>query len=567
MTNAFVNRCTASRVLYRGSRFRELKRYLVILLFGTLACSAVAQTPTPAGPLTYNDGDLFLGFRSTDSPSDYLVNIKQPDQFVNATPGSTFPVQVGNISADLTIAFGSDWCTRIDPNTGRNAVLWAVTGGRQISASGDPANTLYSTNPNSNPWPRRSDTAQSFTTSLIATLGNAFSGNPPTPNNPMGLIQSAAGSNSYASFQPGGAHSGGISFQTWNPWNEGGPPMSLFFDRIIPGSGPSTLLGTFVLGCNGQLTFTAGPASTPTPSPTPTVTPTPGGTATPTPIPTATPTPGGTATPTPGGTPTPSPAQAFNIATRMQVDTGSNVLIAGFIVTGSAPKDVVARGVGPSLTGAGITGALADPTLELHDNSGALIAANDDWQSDPAQAALITAAGLALQNVKESGIAATLQPSSYTAVLAGKNQTTGVGLVVVYDTSHAAASQLANISTRGFVLTGNNVMIGGFILGGNSNTHVVVRGIGPSLAQFGLSPVLADPTLELHDSNGAALVVNDDWQSDPAIAAQLTAIGLAPSDPKESGIYTSLPPGSFTAILAGKNGGTGIGLVEIYNVH
>jgi hypothetical protein len=251
----------------------------------------------------------------------------------------------------------------------------------------------------------------------------------------------------------------------------------------------------------------------------------------------------------------------------MQVDTGSNVLIAGFIVTGSAQKDIVARGVGPSLTGAGVTGALADPTLELHDSNSALIATNDDWQSDPTQAALITAAGLALQNPKESGIAVTLQPSSYTAVLAGKNQTTGVGLVEVYDISHAASSQLANISTRGFVLTGNNVMIGGFILGGNSNTHVVVRGIGPSLAQFGLSPVLADPTLELHDSNGATLVVNDDWQDDPASASQLTAIGLAPQDIKESGIYLSLPPGAFTAILAGKGGGTGIGLVEVYNVH
>jgi len=313
------------------------------------------------------------------------------------------------------------------------------------------------------------------------------------------------------------------------------------------------------------ITPTPTPAVTPTPTPVTTPTPTPAVTPTPTPATTPTPTPVGTPTPTP--TPAPSPAQALNISTRMQVDTGSNVLIAGFIVTGNAQKDIVARGVGPSLTGAGVTGALADPTLELHDSNSALIATNDDWQSDPTQAALITAAGLALQNPKESGIAVTLQPSSYTAVLAGKNQTTGVGLVEVYDISHAASSQLANISTRGFVLTGNNVMIGGFILGGNSNTHVVVRGIGPSLAQFGLSPVLADPTLELHDGNGALLISNDDWQDDPASASQLSSLGLAPSDIKESGIYTSLPPGSFTAILAGKSSGTGIGLVEVYNVH
>jgi hypothetical protein len=139
--------------------------------------------------------------------------------------------------------------------------------------------------------------------------------------------------------------------------------------------------------------------------------------------------------------------------------------------------------------------------------------------------------------------------------------------VEVYDINHAAVSQLANISTRGFILTDNNVMIGGFILGGDSDTHVVVRGIGPSLAQSGLSPVLADPTLELHDGNGTSLVANDDWQEDPVSAAQLSSLGLAPHDPKESGIYLSLPAGSFTVILAGKSSGTGIGLVEVYNVH
>ena len=163
---------------------------------------------------------------------------------------------------------------------------------------------------------------------------------------------------------------------------------------------------------------------------------------------------------------------------------------------------------------------------------------------------------------------ATLQPNaSYTAILAGKNQTEGVGLIEIYDADQGSASQLANISTRGFVLTDNNVVIGGFILGGNSNTGIVVRGLGPSLAQFGLNPVLADPTLELHDSNGATLTTNDNWQDDPASAAQLIILGLAPQNVKESALVVSLPPGAFTSILAGKNGGTGIGLVEIYNVH
>jgi hypothetical protein len=175
--------------------------------------------------------------------------------------------------------------------------------------------------------------------------------------------------------------------------------------------------------------------------------------------------------------------------------------------------------------------------------------------------------GLAPQNPNESAIVTTLEPGAYTAIVAGKNGGTGIGLVEVYDADSSAASQLANISTRGFVQTGDNVMIGGFILGGsNQNTNIVVRGIGPSLAQFGLSNVLADPILELRDGNGALLFSNDDWQNDPAQATQLSAHGLALQDTKESGIFASLPPGAFTAILAGKNSGTGIGLIEIYNV-
>lgn len=258
----------------------------------------------------------------------------------------------------------------------------------------------------------------------------------------------------------------------------------------------------------------------------------------------------------------------MNISTRLRVEAGNNVLIGGFIVTGNAPKTVAVRGIGPSLAAFGISDALANPVLELRAANGALIAGNDDWQDNAAQAAQFTAMGLALQDPSESGIVATLEPgASYTAILAGKNGGTGIGLVEVYDTNQAAGSQLANISTRGFVQTGNNVMIGGFILGGgDQNTGVVVRGIGPSLGQFGLSPVLTDPTLELYDGNGALLISNDDWQENAGQAAELSARGLAPQDPKESGVFASLPPGAYTAILAGKNSGTGIGLVEIYNV-
>ena len=317
-------------------------------------------------------------------------------------------------------------------------------------------------------------------------------------------------------------------------------------------------------------------SGTPTPTPTatatptasasipPTPTPSPTGTATATPTASPTPTPTSTSTPTP--TPAPSPAQALNISTRLRVQTGDNVLIGGFIITGSAPKDVAVRAIGPSLGAAGIPDALADPTLELRASNGALIMQNDNWQDDPLQAAQLTALGLGLPDPHESGLVVSLQPNAaYTAIVAGKNNGTGVGLVEIYDANQAVASQLANISTRGFVLTGSNVMIGGFILGGGSSAQVAVRGIGPSLSQF-LSPVLADPTLELHDGNGATLVSNDNWQDDPVSAAQLTAHGLAPQDPNESGIFQSLPPGVFTAILAGNNGGTGIGLVEVYNL-
>ena len=261
----------------------------------------------------------------------------------------------------------------------------------------------------------------------------------------------------------------------------------------------------------------------------------------------------------------PAPAAALNISTRLRVEIGDNAMIGGFIITGNAPKTVVLRGMGPSLAQFGISDVLADPVLALHGANGTLIFLNDNWRDT--QEALIQGTIYQPGDDRESAIIQTLQPGAYTAILTGKNQTTGVGLVEAYDNDQAAASKLANISTRGFVQTGSNVMIGGFILGGDTgDTQVAIRGIGPSLTQSGLSNVLADPTLELHDSNGATLVSNDNWQDDPASASQLSANGLALQNNLESGIFATLPPGAYTAILAGKSGGTGIGLLEVYNL-
>jgi len=317
-------------------------------------------------------------------------------------------------------------------------------------------------------------------------------------------------------------------------------------------------------------TATATPTATATATPTATATATPTATATATPIATATATPTATAsaTPSPTATPTTTPAQALNISTRLRVDTGDKVMIGGFIIQGNVSKPVVLRGLGPSLIGSGVPAAtvLNDPVLELHGANGALITMNDNWKDSP-QRAQIEGTIFQPTDDRESVILATLPPANYTVILSGSGQTAGVGLVEIYDNNQASDSALGNISTRGFVQIADNVMIGGFTLGGNpNNTRIAVRGIGPSLAQQGLSNLLADPTLALHNANGTIMVSNDDWTDDPIVAAQLTANGLALQNPKESGIFITLPPGQFTAILAGKNSGTGIGLVEIYNL-
>ena len=226
-----------------------------------MACMAlIASQAFAQVTVHYNDGDLFLGFRSTDGTNDYLVNIGQPNQFVAAPPNST--ILITNASPiDLSSVFGADWYTRIDPTTGTNAVLWGVVGGRVLAAGGDVANTLYSSNPSTIPWPRRSNSSQSGTTSLTDAMGTNFDGNLSTNNCPTCIIQADGSTNSYRSFQPGGPNSGGISFQTWNPTNEGTPGLTLTFDRIVPSStgGSSQDLGTLQLFANGNVLFTAVP--------------------------------------------------------------------------------------------------------------------------------------------------------------------------------------------------------------------------------------------------------------------------------------------------------------------
>jgi hypothetical protein len=253
----------------------------------------------------------------------------------------------------------------------------------------------------------------------------------------------------------------------------------------------------------------------------------------------------------------------INISTRASVQTGSGVAIAGFIITGTGPKQVVIRGLGPTLTNFNVTGVLADPTLGLYDESGTSIASNNDWKST--QQAAIQATGLAPSFDVESAILITLQPGNYTAILSGNNGTTGVGLVEVYDISGGGLSELTNVSTRGLVGTGENVVIAGFIAsGGDGSTQVVVRGLGPTLVQFGVSGTLADPTVTLMDSNGNVVQSNDNWKDSQQTEIQNS--GLQPTNDLEAAILATVPAGNYTAILSGNGGGTGIGLVEVYKL-
>jgi hypothetical protein len=251
----------------------------------------------------------------------------------------------------------------------------------------------------------------------------------------------------------------------------------------------------------------------------------------------------------------------------MRVQVGEKVGIGGFIIAGSAPKQLLLRAIGPSLIHFGVPDALADPVLELHGSGGFATITNNNWRDT--QEGAIQATGIPPTDNLEAAILATLTPGAYTAIVKGQNNTSGVGLIEVYDLNQGAASKLGNLSTRAFVSTADNIVIAGFLLSDNSiDDRIIVRGIGPSLApgSFPASAVLSDPTLELRDANGTLLVANNDWQDNAVQAALLTAAGLAPTNNLESGIAATLPPGLYTALLAGLDNGTGIGVVEVYDL-
>jgi len=243
------------------------------------------------------------------------------------------------------------------------------------------------------------------------------------------------------------------------------------------------------------------------------------------------------------------------------VGTGDAIALNAFIVTGPGPKQLIIRGLGPSL---GATGALADPALDLRSSDGTLILANDNWRDDPVQEALLIASGIPPTNNLEAAMAVTLNPGSYTVVLRGVNNTTGRGVNELYDLSLDTPSRVTATGTRARVLTGSDVLFSGIIIqqGGN----ILVRVLGPSLADAGVATALANPTLELRDSNAALLIANDNWQDDPKQAAAIQASGLEPLNTLESALVVTLPAGQYTAIAAGRNNGTGIGYTQFYTL-
>ena len=258
----------------------------------------------------------------------------------------------------------------------------------------------------------------------------------------------------------------------------------------------------------------------------------------------------------------------LDLSTRLHVETGQHVGIAGFIINGSASKKVIVRALGPTLAQFGVSGVLQDPVLDLYDSSKSLVASNDNWKSS--QQTEIQASGYAPGDNREAAIIQTLAPGNYSAVVHGVSSTVGAALLEVHDLDQAGASLITNISTRGPVGTDANVMIGGFIVGGglgangDGSSKVLVRALGPELTSFGIADALQDPEMDLFDGNGNLIASNDNWKALQQTAIQAT--GLAPGDEREPAILTTLIQGNWTAIVRGKNNTTGVGLIEVYRI-
>jgi hypothetical protein len=264
------------------------------------------------------------------------------------------------------------------------------------------------------------------------------------------------------------------------------------------------------------------------------------------------------------------PPMAVNVSTRLGVGTDENVLIEGFIVQGPAgsTKKIMVRAIGPSLAQFGIADALANPTLEIHDQNNATVATNNDWKTTQLgglitgdQFAEINASGLAPGNDLESAIIANLAPGSYTAIVRGAGNTVGTGVVDAFDLDAGSAARLANIATRGLIQPGDKLMIAGFIVQ-NGSIKTVVRAIGPSLSAFGIANALPDTTLQLRDQQGAIVIENDDWKTSQQ--QELESTGLQPTNDLEAAVVATIPPGQYTAQVRGKGDASGVGVVQVY---
>jgi N-acetylneuraminic acid mutarotase len=430
--------------------------------------------------------------------------------------------------------------------TGTEVIAWGGYGG------GTVLNTGGRYNPATDSWTTTSNTDAAPARNLHTAIWTGTE-----------MLISAGRNNSFMGLDSGGRYHAGAD--SWAPIS----PLEARHSHTAIWTGSEMIIWGG-LGANGFLNtggrYCAQSMATPTPTPSPSPTVSPTATASPSPTPPA-PTPTATATPTPSATATPTgtPGTLGNISTRLRVLARDNALVGGMIATGTANKKVIIRAIGPTLTDFGVAGALQDPTLELY-QGGTLIISNDDWRQSPQQAE-IQKSGLAPNKDAESAIIATLTPNQgYTAIVRGKNGTTGVGVVEAFDLDQGVASKLGNISTRGFVDVDDNVMIAGLIVSpsNGTSTKVLVRALGPTLGDFGVPNVLPDPTLELVNSSGTVLRSNDNWKSNQR--PEIEAANLAPSHDPEAALVETVAPGAYTAVVRGSNHTTGIGLVEVYNI-